>query len=136
MGGRKNPGDEKKKGGLMRKALALAGLSVLGWLLGPKTDEAEYPEDKVAGERKFRRLIIQGWMLVCALSIVLVLYGFFAFFVVGDKGPPDWDFGDIPSVPGESPYSTHPSSGRPEGPDVQHVDERPRGVQNGGKQVK
>ncbi len=92
----------------------------------PKTD-GTYIEDGTAGERKFRRLVIQGWIIVCGLVVILVLYGFFAFFVVGDKGPPGWDFGAVQSVPGESSYSTYPYKGRVDPPAVQHVDEKPEG---------
>jgi hypothetical protein len=47
-----------------------------------------------------------GWIVVVAMAIVFILWGFFIFFAVGDKGPPSWDFGVIKDIPGESPYST------------------------------
>jgi nicotinamide riboside transporter PnuC len=47
-----------------------------------------------------------GWIVVIAMAVVFVLWGFFIFFAVGDKGPPSWDFGVINDIPGESPYST------------------------------
>ena len=67
-----------------------------------------------------------GWLIVCGIAIAFVLYGFFAFFVIGDKGPPGWDYGSLPDVPGESTYSTYPfrESGAPQ-PEPQHVDEKP-----------
>jgi nicotinamide riboside transporter PnuC len=47
-----------------------------------------------------------GWIVVVAMAVVFILWGFFIFFAVGDKGPPSWDFGVIKDIPGESPYST------------------------------
>jgi hypothetical protein len=54
-------------------------------------------------EKKTNRV---GWIVVIAMAVVFVLWGFFIFFAVGDKGPPSWDFGVIKDIPGESPYST------------------------------
>jgi nicotinamide riboside transporter PnuC len=47
-----------------------------------------------------------GWIVVVTMAVVFILWGFFIFFAVGDKGPPSWDFGVIKDIPGESPYST------------------------------
>jgi len=47
-----------------------------------------------------------GWIVVVAMAVVFILWGFFIFFAGGDKGPPSWDFGVIKDIPGESPYST------------------------------
>ena len=46
-----------------------------------------------------------GWIIVVAMTLLFILWGFFIFFAVGDKGPPSWDFGVIKDIPGESPYS-------------------------------
>ena len=76
-------------------------------------------------DRKFRRLVTYGWIIVCSISVLFVLYGFIAFFVVGDKGPPDWEYGSVKDVPAESVYSTYPYRGRIPQPEPQHVDKRP-----------
>ena len=47
-----------------------------------------------------------GWIIVVTMALLFILWGFFIFFAVGDKGPPSWDFGVIKDIPGESPYST------------------------------
>jgi len=71
-------------------------------------------------------LALRGWLIVCGIAIAFVLYGFLAFFAIGDKGPPDWDYGSLPDVPGESTYSTYPfrESGALQ-PEPQHVGEKP-----------
>ena len=44
-----------------------------------------------------------------------LLYGLTFFLVVGDRGPPDWDFGAVQDTPGKSLYSTAGGqSGAPE----------------------
>ncbi len=82
-------------------------------------------QDEVASERHFRRQVLQGWLIVCAVAVAFVLYGLFALFVIGDKGPPDWDFGSVEDVPGQSVYSSHPYRGREAEPEPQHVDAKP-----------
>jgi hypothetical protein len=54
-----------------------------------------------AGQTNWR-----GWFIVIAMAVLFLLWGFFVFFSVGDKGPPSWDFGVIKDIPGESRYST------------------------------
>lgn len=73
----------------------------------------------------FRKLVFRGWLIVCGIAVAFVLYGLFAFFVIGDRQPSDWDFGEIQDTPGESVYSTFPYRGRTEEPQIQHVDRKP-----------
>ncbi len=47
------------------------------------------------------------WMVVILLVLLILVKGFFAFFVVGDKGPPTWDYRPVRDVPGESPYALY-----------------------------
>ena len=49
---------------------------------------------------------LRGWFIVITLAVLFILWGLFIFFAVGDKGPPSWNFGVIPDIPGESHYST------------------------------
>jgi hypothetical protein len=81
--------------------------------------------DDFEDEDNSPRTALRGWLIVCAISVAFVLYGFFAFFVIGDKGPPDWDYGSIPDVPAQSTYSTYPFRGDSVQPEPQHVDKRP-----------
>ena len=67
-----------------------------------------------------------GWAAVSALALAFLLYGLLMFFAIGDKGPPDWDFGTVEDVPGQSVYSTSPSDPGTTGvPEPQHVSGKP-----------
>lgn len=46
------------------------------------------------------------WAIIGGIAITFLLWGLLIFFVIGDKGPLDWDFSVVPDVPGESAYST------------------------------
>ncbi len=72
-----------------------------------------------------RTLILRGWIIVSAIALAFVIYGLFAFFVIGDNQPPDWDFGAVRDVPGESIYSTYPYHGGSKEPDPQHINQKP-----------
>jgi len=73
-----------------------------------------------------RRVSVRGWLIVCGLAILFLIYGLFIFLLVGDKGPPDWDFGAVEDIPGQSVHSTHPvTPGKMPDPATQHVSERP-----------
>jgi hypothetical protein len=76
-------------------------------------------------ERKFRRMVFHGWIIVFAIAALFVAYGFLAFFIIGDKGPPDWDYGSIRDVPAQSVYSTYPYSEHAGAPEPQHVNRPP-----------
>jgi len=47
------------------------------------------------------------WILIIALFLYFLAYSGFAYFAIGDKGPPDWDFGTVQDVPAESPYAIY-----------------------------
>jgi hypothetical protein len=116
--------------GLLKTFVYGAVLLVLPWLFkGRKERIREGVQEQVAAEHHFKRQVIQGWLIVCGISVALVLYGLFALFTVGDKGPPDWDFGSIEDTPGQSVYSTFPYGEGTGEPEPQHVLERPPGVE-------
>ncbi len=72
------------------------------------------------------RLVVQGWVIVCALALGFLLYGLIMYHYVGDKGPGEWDFGTVEDIPGQSIYSTTPAVRGPAAiPVPQHVDEKP-----------
>ena len=69
---------------------------------------------------------VRGWLYVSGLALFFLLYGLFMFYMIGDKGPPGWDFGRVEDIPGESVYSTNqPITGRMSAPEPQHVSRRP-----------
>lgn len=130
-------GDEQRPhpgGGLLGLLFSVLGLLFFSLVLGrPEQREGGGSEaqQEAAEERRFRRQAIQGWLIVTGISLAFVLYGFFAFFMIGDKGPPEWDFGAIEDIPGQSVYSTYPYRGRVPAPEPQHVDRRPSRVETG-----
>ena len=79
----------------------------------------------VTEDRALRRTALRGWLIVCAMAILFALYGFLAFFIVGDKGSPDWDYGSLPDVPAQSEYSTYPYGGGAPTPEPQHINKMP-----------
>ena len=40
--------------------------------------------------------------------------GFLSFFVVADRGQPDWDYRPLPDVPGESAYAIYAAMPHPQ----------------------
>jgi hypothetical protein len=77
-------------------------------------------------------MVFHGWLIVCAIAVLFTLYGFLAYFVIGDKGPPDWDYGSLPDVPAQSEYSTYPYRGHAAvQPEPQHVDRKPKEAETG-----
>ena len=48
----------------------------------------------------------KSWLVPFAIAAVFLAWGLLVFFLVGDKGPPAWDFGIMADIPGQSPYST------------------------------
>jgi mono/diheme cytochrome c family protein len=47
------------------------------------------------------------WIITVLLVGLILAKGFFAFFVVGDRGQPGWDFPVVADVPAESPYAIY-----------------------------
>ena len=50
---------------------------------------------------------LKTWVVVCLLALGIVAKGFYAFFVVGDRGQPTWDYRPVADVPAESPYAIY-----------------------------
>jgi hypothetical protein len=48
------------------------------------------------------------WIMIVLMMFIILLQGFFSFFVVGDLGQPGWDFRPVKDVPGQSPYAVYP----------------------------
>jgi len=90
-----------------------------------KKEEQKEQGTATGDEREFKQLIVRGWLIICGMSVAFALYGVFAFFAIGDKGPPGWDFGGVQDIPGGSEYSTHPFRDTAAKPEPQHVNQRP-----------
>lgn len=60
-------------------------------------------ENMVREESSFKT-----WIMIVLMLFIILLQGFFSFFVVGDLGQPGWDFRPVKDVPGQSPYAVYP----------------------------
>jgi hypothetical protein len=68
----------------------------------------------------------KAWFIVCLLAGLFLIYGVLMYLLVGDKGPPGWNFGGVEDIPGQSVYSTHPAvGGTASAPEPQHVSQKP-----------
>jgi hypothetical protein len=86
---------------------------------------------------KEKRKSVRGWLIIGAMVVLFLFYGFVMYLFVGDKGPPAWDFGVVEDIPGESSYSTHrPRQGKGSEPEPQHVSEKPSQAGVEGKKEK
>ena len=47
------------------------------------------------------------WVVIFFLLAIILAKGLFAFFVVGDRGQPTWDYRPVKDVPGVSPYAVY-----------------------------
>jgi hypothetical protein len=50
---------------------------------------------------------LRSWLVVLGMALAFLMWGLLVYRTVGDKGSPDWDFGVIQDIPGQSPYSTY-----------------------------
>ena len=121
--------EKEKQGGLFKTLIFATGLSLLAFL-GRKRRSTE-EEARIEEERREGRTALAGWLIVCAVALLFTLYGFFAYFVIGDKGSPDWDYGSIPDLPAQSAYSTYPYRGEAKQPEPQHINRKPPVAKSG-----
>jgi hypothetical protein len=47
------------------------------------------------------------WIVVALLLALIVGKGLFSYYAVGNLGMPDWNYGALQDVPGESPYAVY-----------------------------
>jgi len=47
------------------------------------------------------------WKIILFCLVIVFVQGLFAFFAVGNLGPPTWDYRPVKDVPGESPYAVY-----------------------------
>lgn len=87
-----------------------------------KEGEASAGDSKETNANGHRRAVVRGFLIVSLIAALFLGYGIFMYFAIGDKGPPDWDFGSIEQdTPGQSVYST----GQPGPTEAQHVAGKP-----------
>ena len=49
----------------------------------------------------------QTWWIILGCFMLILGQGLFSFYVVGDNGPPGWDYRAILDVPAQSPYALY-----------------------------
>ena len=47
------------------------------------------------------------WIIILLLVLIVLVQGGLAYFIIGDRGQPDWDYRPVKDVPGESPYAIY-----------------------------
>ena len=47
------------------------------------------------------------WILIAVMLGIIFFKGLLSFFVVSDKGTPDWDYRPVRDVPAQSEYATY-----------------------------
>lgn len=50
---------------------------------------------------------VKTWFIIALLVLIVLFQGGLSFFVVKDRGQPDWDYRPIRDVPGESPFALY-----------------------------
>jgi flagellar basal body-associated protein FliL len=50
---------------------------------------------------------LKTWILIFVFVGIILFKGLLSFFVVSDKGPPDWDYRPVKDVPAQSEYATY-----------------------------
>ena len=58
-------------------------------------------------QTEHKESVLYAWVVIFLLVVIILAQGFFAFFVVGDRGQPGWDYRPVRDVPGESPYAVY-----------------------------
>jgi hypothetical protein len=56
---------------------------------------------------QYQSSVFSTWFIVVLLVLLVLAQGAFSFLVVGDRGQPDWSYGPVKDVPGESPYAIY-----------------------------
>ena len=54
-----------------------------------------------------RESTLMTWFVIFLLLLIVAFKGGLAYFIVGDRGMPDWDYRPVKDVPGESPYAVY-----------------------------
>jgi hypothetical protein len=61
---------------------------------------------------------VKTWVVVGLLLLWIFFKGGLAYFMIGDRGMPDWDYRPVKDVPAESSYAIYEPL-----PFIQHVQE-------------
>ena len=50
---------------------------------------------------------LKTWIIILLLVLIVLVQGGLSYFLIGDRGQPDWDYRPVKDVPGESPYAIY-----------------------------
>jgi hypothetical protein len=50
---------------------------------------------------------VKTWIIILLLVLIVLVQGGLSYFIIGDRGQPDWDYRPVKDVPGESPYAIY-----------------------------
>jgi hypothetical protein len=51
--------------------------------------------------------VLRSWRNIFLMVVLILATGFYAFFAVGDRGMPGWDYGAVKDVPAQSPHADY-----------------------------
>jgi len=54
-----------------------------------------------------RESSLRTWVWIFILVGIILFKGLLSFFVVSDKGQPDWDYRPVKDIPAESEYAAY-----------------------------
>ena len=80
---------------------------------------AEWPawsENIAMKKNMHKETVLITWLVVILCLGIILVKGYFAFFIVGDSGMPTWDYQTVKDIPGESPEAIYEPL-----PNPQHV---------------
>ena len=58
-------------------------------------------------ETSTKQSVLMTWIFIIFLAVYFVVYSLSTLILVGDQGPPDWDFNIVEDVPGGSPTAIY-----------------------------
>ena len=50
---------------------------------------------------------LRAWIWIIIMAGIILFKGLLSFFVVADKGQPDWDYRPVRDVPAQSEYAAY-----------------------------
>jgi hypothetical protein len=51
--------------------------------------------------------VFRTWFIIIMLVLIVLFKGGLSYYIVTDRGQPDWDYRPILDVPGESPFALY-----------------------------
>jgi hypothetical protein len=58
-------------------------------------------------ELEHKTSVVRSWINIFLMILFIFGMGLFAFFIVGDRGQPGWQYGTVRDVPGQSPDAVY-----------------------------